>query len=152
MMLLLRNSRLEVFFKIVVLKKFAKFTGKHMCLSLFPNKVGGWSFFIKKETPKQVFSSEFCKNFKNIYFVEHMKTAASVCSILEIRKFFGKLWTIAWIFKSYETMEPMFMAISYFRRRRFDDCIEVCSRMLQKNPYDQVRRFFTAPTKTNHEY
>ena len=30
------------------------------------------------------------------------------------------------------------MAMSYFRRRKFDECIEVCSRLLTKNPYDQV--------------
>lgn len=46
-------------------------------------------------------------------------------------------------------MDPMFMAISYFRRRRFDDCIEVCSRMLQKNPYDQVRQLFARTRKSS---
>ena len=34
-----RSSRPEVFCKIDVLKNFAKFTGKHMCPSLFFNKV-----------------------------------------------------------------------------------------------------------------
>ena len=31
----------EVFYKKVVLRKFAKFTGKHLCQSLFLNKVAG---------------------------------------------------------------------------------------------------------------
>ena len=35
-------------------------------------KVVGW-----KETPVQVHSCEFCKIFKNDYFVEHVRTAAS---------------------------------------------------------------------------
>ena len=30
------------------------------------------SYAIAKETPAQVFSYEFCKVFKNNYFVEHM--------------------------------------------------------------------------------
>ena len=29
--------------------------------------------FIEKETSKQVFSSEFCKIFKNIFFTEHLR-------------------------------------------------------------------------------
>ena len=31
----------------------------------------------KKETPTQVLSSEFCEIFKNTYFEEYMRTAAS---------------------------------------------------------------------------
>ena len=31
----------------------------------------------QKETPAQVFSSEYCKIFKNTYFEKHMRTAAS---------------------------------------------------------------------------
>ena len=34
--------------------------------------------FILKETSTQVFSREFCKIFKNIYFKEHLQTTASV--------------------------------------------------------------------------
>ena len=45
-----------------VLKNFAKFTGKHLCGSLFINKVA------------QMFSCEFCKIFKNTYFEEHQST------------------------------------------------------------------------------
>ena len=44
-----------------VLKNLAKFTGKHLCQSLFFNKVAGQACnFIKKETLAQVFSCEFC--------------------------------------------------------------------------------------------
>ena len=31
----------------------------------------------EKETPTQVFSCEYCKIFKNTYFEEHLRTAAS---------------------------------------------------------------------------
>ena len=30
----------------------------------------------KKQAPTQVFSSEYCRNFKNTYFEEHLLTAA----------------------------------------------------------------------------
>ena len=36
-----RNNRSEVFSKIGVFKNFPKFPGKHLCQSLFFNKVGG---------------------------------------------------------------------------------------------------------------
>ena len=36
-----RSSRGKVFYKKGVLKHFTKFTGKHMCQSLFFNKVAG---------------------------------------------------------------------------------------------------------------
>ena len=42
----------EVFWKNGVFKNFAKFTEKQVCWSIFIN-------FIKKETPKQLFSCEF---------------------------------------------------------------------------------------------
>ena len=55
-----------------VLKRFAKSTGKHLCQSLFFNKVAGLrpSTLLKKEALAQVFSCEFCKIFKNTFFTE----------------------------------------------------------------------------------
>ena len=51
--------------KKTVLKRSAMFAGKlHTCNSL-------------KETPTQVFSSEYCKVFKNTCFEEHLLTVAS---------------------------------------------------------------------------
>ena len=35
-------------------------------------------------------------------------------------------------------MDPMFMAMSYFRKRKFEECVEICTKLLAKNPYDQV--------------
>ena len=41
-----RRSRLEVFCKKGILENFAKFTGKHLCQSLFFNKVAGlWRWY-----------------------------------------------------------------------------------------------------------
>uniref|UniRef100_A0A3Q3E1R2 Tetratricopeptide repeat domain 8 n=1 Tax=Labrus bergylta TaxID=56723 RepID=A0A3Q3E1R2_9LABR len=36
------------------------------------------------------------------------------------------------------TMDPMFLAWSYFRRRKLQQCSEICTKILQENPYDQA--------------
>ena len=54
----------EVFCEKVVFKNFAMFTGKHLCQSLFFNKV-------------TVPSCEYCEIFKNANFEEHLRTATS---------------------------------------------------------------------------
>ena len=57
-----------------VLRNFAKFLGKHLCQSLFLNKVAGLR---KKETLTRVFPCEFCEIFKNTFFTKHIWTTAS---------------------------------------------------------------------------
>ena len=76
---LLRSSRLEVFWKKGVLRNFAKFTGKHLCQSLFFNNVAGLKAcnFIEKENLAQVFSMNFAK-FLNTFFYRTPPMAASV--------------------------------------------------------------------------
>ena len=34
-------------------------------------------------------------------------------------------------------MDPLFLACSHFRRRKFDECIKICTSLLDKNQYDQ---------------
>ena len=58
-----RSTRPEVYCKKDVLENFAKFTGKHLCQSLFFTEQ-------KKKTLEQVFSCEFCEIFKNTFFIE----------------------------------------------------------------------------------
>ena len=67
--LVLRCSRAKVFYKKGVLRTFEKFTGKHLCQSLFFNKVAGPrpAALSKKETLAQVFSCEFCKISNNTF-------------------------------------------------------------------------------------
>ena len=64
-------------------RSFAKFTGKHLCQSLFFNKVVGLrqATLSKKETLAQVFSSEFCEIFKDTFFDRTPPIAASVHAI-----------------------------------------------------------------------
>ena len=55
----LRSSRPEVFCKKGVLRKFAKFLGKHLCQSLFFNKVAGLPV-------------NFVKFLRTSFFIEHL--------------------------------------------------------------------------------
>ena len=61
-----------------VFLKYCNITGKPLQMGLFFNKVAGWSpaAFFKKEALAQIYSCEFCENFRNTYFVEHLKIAA----------------------------------------------------------------------------
>ena len=70
----------EVFYKKVVLRNFAKkFSGKHLCQSLFFNIVAGLrpATLLKKVALAQVFSCEFCEISKITSFTEHYWTATS---------------------------------------------------------------------------
>ena len=62
-----RSSRPEVFSKKGVLRNFTKFTGKHLCQSLF----------FKKETLAHVFSCEFWEISKNTFLHRTPLVAAS---------------------------------------------------------------------------
>ena len=73
---LYRSCRSEAFWEKGVLRNFAKFAVKHLCQSLFFNKVPAWNF-IKKETLAQVFSCEFCKISKNTFSYRTPPVAAS---------------------------------------------------------------------------
>ena len=65
---LVKSSLQEVFCKKEVLKRFTKFTGKHLCHRLFFNKVAGLACnFIKKETLTQCFPLKFAKSLKNLF-------------------------------------------------------------------------------------
>ena len=67
---IVRSSRLQMFYKIVTLRNFAKFTGKHQYRNLLYNNVSGW----KRELN---FKAEFCEISKTIYFIQHSRTVAS---------------------------------------------------------------------------
>ena len=68
-----RSSHQVVFCKKGVLRNFAKFTGKCLCLSLRT------ATLFKKETLTQVFSREFCKISNNTYSYRKPPVAASEC-------------------------------------------------------------------------
>ena len=69
-----------------VLRNFAKFTGKHLCQSLFFNKVADLACnFIKKETLAQVFSCEFYKISKNTFSYRTPPVAAFTLPVDDIQ-------------------------------------------------------------------
>ena len=83
-----RSKSSEMFYKLGVLKDFAKFsfTGKHLCRSPLI-KFKAWRPTSLKQRPRhKCFSVNFCKFFKNTYFVENvltilLKTEASRATI-----------------------------------------------------------------------
>ena len=56
-----------------ILKNFAKLKGKHLCQSLFFNNVAGIKpATLLKNRLWHGFPCEFCKTFKNTFFIEHL--------------------------------------------------------------------------------
>lgn len=35
-------------------------------------------------------------------------------------------------------MEPIFSALSLYKKRQFEECVKTCTELLDKNPFDQV--------------
>ena len=64
----MKSSRSQMFFKIGVLKKFAIFTGKHLCWCLFLIKLQVWrpETLLTKDS-NTGFSCEYCEIFKNSF-------------------------------------------------------------------------------------
>ena len=69
-----RSSRLEVFCKTGVLRSFPKFTGKHLCQSLFFNKVAGLrpATLLKKRLWHKCFHVNFAKFLRTLFLTEHL--------------------------------------------------------------------------------
>ena len=67
------------------LKNFAKFTRKHLCQSLFSNKVAGLrpATLLKKEILAHMSSCEFWQIFMSTFFTEHLRTTASKLSLIK---------------------------------------------------------------------
>ena len=70
-----RISRPEVFCEKGVLRNFAKFTGKHLCQSLFFNKVAGLrpATLLKKRLWHRCFPVNFVKFLGTPFFTEHLR-------------------------------------------------------------------------------
>ena len=70
----LRSSRPELFCKKGALRNFAKFTGKHLCQSLF-NKVIGLrpATLLKKRLWHRCFPKNFAKFLRTPFLTEHLQ-------------------------------------------------------------------------------
>ena len=73
--LIFRSILLEVFCEKSVLKRFAKFIGKHFCQSLFFNKVAGLrpATLLKKRLWYRYFPVNFAKFLRISFFKEHLR-------------------------------------------------------------------------------
>ena len=69
----------KVPYKKDVFKNFAKFTGKHLCRSLFSNKVASLRLqtLLNRWYRRPCFSREFFKIVKNMFFTEHLRATVS---------------------------------------------------------------------------
>ena len=69
----------ELFCTKRVFLKILQYYRKTPCWSLFLIKLLVWSLQLyQKETPAQMFSCEYCTNFKNTYSAEQLRRAASI--------------------------------------------------------------------------
>ena len=78
-----RSSRPEVFCRKGALKNFPKFTGKHLCQSLFYNKVAGLgsSTLFKKRPWHRCFPLNFAEFLTTPFLIEHLR-----CLFLYLRQ------------------------------------------------------------------
>ena len=74
-----RSSRQMCSMRKGVLRNFTKFTGKHLCQSLFFNKVAGLRFapLLRKRLWGRFFPVNFAKFLRTPFRIEHVSTTAS---------------------------------------------------------------------------
>ena len=90
---LFRSSRPEVFCNKGVLENFAKFTGKHLCQSLFFNKLAAVrpATLLKKRLWHRGFPVNFVKFLRTYFLKEHLRwLLLFVLFISQIRVKFGE--------------------------------------------------------------
>ena len=71
-----------------VIRNFVKFTGKHLCQSLFFNKVEGLRPALLKKRLSHRCSCEFCEITKKTFLTEHLWMTASI--VISRKTFFLK--------------------------------------------------------------
>ena len=81
----IKSSRSRMFFKKVVLKNFAIFTGKYLCWSLFLIQLQAFrpATLLKRDS-NTVVSCEYCKVFINNFISRTPLVAASVISVISV--------------------------------------------------------------------
>ena len=69
-----KSSHSQLFFKIGILKNFAIFTGKQLCLCLFLIKLQPWSYnFIKKRLQYRCFPVNIAKFLRTFFFTAYQQ-------------------------------------------------------------------------------
>ena len=84
--MLIQKQLSTMFYKICVLKSFAKLTGKHLRRGLI-FKVAGFQLsacnFIEKFTPAQVFFCKFVEFLRTLFFTDYLRATASADLIIK---------------------------------------------------------------------
>ena len=99
-----RSSRPEVFCKKRVLRNFAKFRGKHLCQSLFFNKVADLkpATFLKKRLWHRCFPVNFAEFLRTSFLTEHLRwlllNLRFNCFLLNLREQESKKFTFFYLF------------------------------------------------------
>ena len=91
-----RSSRPVVFCKKGVVRNSTKFTGKHLCQSLFFNKVAGPATLLQKQTLAQMFSCGFCEISNNTFLHRTPLVTVSVFFHLNVVMKEEELHPLSW--------------------------------------------------------
>ena len=96
------TSSPEMFCKKDVLRNFTKFTGKHLCQSLFFKKVAGPATLLKKRLWHRCFPVNFAKFLGTPFLIKHLRRLILLfearwflggCRLVKIRLYsFNKKW------------------------------------------------------------
>ena len=121
-----RSSHQRCSIKKLVLKNFRKFTGKHLCWSIFLINEEGLKAcnFIKKRLQHRYFLLNFCDIFKNNYFEEYLQTTATGFSVWVLLKPLG------WHFEDRSTIplaiKTFFLGLLVQKPNSFTDVCSLC--------------------------
>ena len=111
-----RSSHRRCSLRKGILRNIPKLTGKHLCQSLFLNKVAGLRpTTLLKKTLAQVFFGEFCEISKNTSFQEPSLLSISI----DAPRLFVELETSSGLFKrKYESLNVNFEHLELFYLKR----------------------------------
>ena len=91
----LRSSRLQMVFKIVVLKSFPNFTRKHLYWSLFLKKT-----LLKKSLQHSCFPVKFANFLRTVFYRTPPVTASALPVAASVLKVHSKVWDNFWQLKA----------------------------------------------------
>ena len=88
-----RSRHPKMFREKGVLRNFAKFTGKHLCQSLFSNKVAGFrpATLLKKRLWHRIFPVNFTNSLRTPFLTEHLRWL-----LLNFKKSVKSAYCISW--------------------------------------------------------
>ena len=118
-----RGNRAQMFFKIGVLKRFANFTGKHLCWSLFLKNLQAEGLQLhKRRLQHRCFPVKFAKLLRTPFLTEHLRWV-----LLHLR------WLLLYFFKKVLLnsffWQPCYDVLIIFSSRHIVWCIKSRTRL-----------------------